>query len=118
MVSYLFYYQLALLASIGLFVMLHLIWPKRGVPSTTASVMPVVKPQRQGIKEPKPFDSPTKSPFVPCVNTTLHILNPLLMYRPIRCPRPTNAPVQLPPRSTFVLITAWSLVPHWPVSRS
>ena len=52
MVSYLFYYQLALLASIWLFVMLHLIWPKRGVPSTTASVMPVVKPQRQGIKEP------------------------------------------------------------------
>jgi hypothetical protein len=62
MVSYLFYYQLALLASIWLFVMLRLIWPKRGVPTTTASGMLVVKPQRQGIKEPKPFDGPTKKP--------------------------------------------------------
>jgi transposase-like protein/IS1 family transposase len=64
MVSYLFYYQLALLAIIWLFVMLHLTWPKRGAPSTTASVMPVVKPRHQGINEPKPFAGLTHKP--PC----------------------------------------------------
>ena len=32
MVPHLFYYQLALLALVWLFVMLHVTWPKRGVP--------------------------------------------------------------------------------------
>jgi hypothetical protein len=106
MVSYLFYYQLALLVIIRLFVMLHLIWPKRGVPSTSASVMPVVKPQRQGLNEPKPFDVPTKKSHCALREHDIAYPQPPAPVCPIRCPRPTDAPVQLTPRSPFVLIRA------------
>jgi hypothetical protein len=62
MVSSLFYSPRALLAIIWLCVLLHLTWPKRDVPTTTASVMPVGKPRRHDTNEPKPFDGLTHKP--------------------------------------------------------
>ena len=62
MVSHLFYYQLALLAIVWLFIMLHLTWPRRGGSTPPAPVTPVIKPRRKGANEPKPFDGPTKKP--------------------------------------------------------
>jgi hypothetical protein len=41
MVSHLFYYQLALLALLWLFVMLHLGWPRRSAPPPPAPDMPM-----------------------------------------------------------------------------
>ena len=60
MVSHLFYYQLALLALIWLFVMLHLSWPKRSAP-TTAPATPI-KPKRKRSTEPKAFEGLTHKP--------------------------------------------------------
>src|SRR2546425_769519 len=61
MVSHLFYYQLALLALVWFFVMLHVAWPTRGVTSTPAPAQPI-KPRRKGVNEPKPFDGLTQKP--------------------------------------------------------
>ena len=47
MVSHLFYYQLALLALVWLFLMVHVTWPKRGVTSPSASAQP--KPLPPGL---------------------------------------------------------------------
>ena len=57
MVSPLFYYQLALLALIWLFVMLHRSWPRRSAPPTTAPATSV-KPKRS--TEPKAFSRQDK----------------------------------------------------------
>jgi hypothetical protein len=58
MVSHLFYYQLALLAIIWLFVMLHLTWSEPGL---TTPVVPA-KPKRKRSAEPKPFAGLTHKP--------------------------------------------------------
>ena len=55
MVSPLFYYQLALLALIWLFVMLHLTWPRRSVTTPTVPATPIT-PKRTCSKEPKAFE--------------------------------------------------------------
>jgi IS1 family transposase len=58
MVSHLFYYQLALLAIIWLFVMLHVTWFEPGL--TTPAVP--AKPKRKRSTEPKPFAGLTQKP--------------------------------------------------------
>src|SRR5438093_7488193 len=55
MVSHLFYYQLALLALIWLFVMLHLGWPRRSAARPPAPDTPI-KPKRKRSTEPKTFE--------------------------------------------------------------
>jgi hypothetical protein len=63
MVSPLFYYQLALLAIIWLFVMLHLTGSTPAVPAAAAPVLPEpLKPKRQRSNEPKPFEGLTQKP--------------------------------------------------------
>ena len=54
MVSPLFYYQLALLALVWLFIMLHLTWPKRSAATTTALATPI-QSKRTRSNEPQPF---------------------------------------------------------------
>ena len=61
MVSPLFYYQLALLAIIWLFVMLHLTWPRRSATPPTAPATPI-KPKRKRSTEPKAFEGLTHKP--------------------------------------------------------
>jgi IS1 family transposase len=63
MVSHLFYYQLALLAIIWLFVMLHLTGSTSVVPAAAAPALPEpLKPKRQRSNEPKPFEGLTQKP--------------------------------------------------------
>jgi transposase-like protein/IS1 family transposase len=64
MVSHLFYYQLALLALIWLFVMLPLGWPRRSAAPPPAPDTPI-KPKRKRSTEPKTFEGLTHKP--PCV---------------------------------------------------
>src|SRR5262245_58774171 len=59
MVSHLFYYQLALLALIWLFIMLHLSWPGRSAPPPNPPAPPI-KPKRS--TEPKAFEGLTHKP--------------------------------------------------------
>jgi hypothetical protein len=58
MVSHLFYYQLALLAIIWLFVMLHLTGSKPGLPTPPVPA----KPKRKRSPEPKAFEGLTHKP--------------------------------------------------------
>ena len=50
MVSHLFYYQLALLALVWLFVMLHLTWPKQARATSTAPASPAHQAQAQPLQ--------------------------------------------------------------------
>lgn len=61
MVSHHFFYQLALLAIIWLFVMLHLSWPRRSVTPPFVPATPI-KPKRNRSNEPKAFEGLTKKP--------------------------------------------------------
>jgi IS1 family transposase len=61
MISHLFYYQLALLAIIWLFVMLYFTWPKRSATTLTTPGTPI-KPKRTRSKEPKAFEGLTHKP--------------------------------------------------------
>jgi hypothetical protein len=58
MVSHLFYYQLVLLALVGLFMMLHVTWPTQGL--TTFPVP--AKLRRPRTNEPPLFDGLTHKP--------------------------------------------------------
>jgi hypothetical protein len=66
MVSHLFYYHLALLALVWLFLRLHVTWPKRGVttPPASAKLAPI-PPKRTRSNAPTPFVGLTHKP--PCV---------------------------------------------------
>src|SRR6266571_5004675 len=69
MVSHLFYYQLAVLALVWLFVMLHVTGAK---PSLPAPPMPA-KPKRKRSTEPKPFAGLTQRPHCAlCERETVH----------------------------------------------
>jgi hypothetical protein len=63
MVSHLFYYQLALLALLWLFVMLPLSWPRRSETSPPVPATPI-KPKRKRPTEPNAFAGLTHKP--PC----------------------------------------------------
>ena len=56
MVSHLFYYQLALLALVWLFVMLHVAASRRGAPIPPTATP--IKPKSKRSNEPKPFARP------------------------------------------------------------
>ena len=61
MVSHLFYYQLALLALIWLFVMLPLSWPRRSETPPPVPATPI-KPKRKRSTKPKAFEGLTHKP--------------------------------------------------------
>jgi IS1 family transposase len=86
MVSPLFYYQLALLALVWLFIMLHLTWPKRSAATTTAPATPI-QPKRTRSNEPKPFAGLTTKP--PCALCEREAAHPQ--------PPPPVPPAPMPP---------------------
>ena len=63
MISHLFYYQLALLAIVWLFIMLHFTCAKPGVTAPAAAAEPEpIKPKTRRSNEPKVFEGFTKKP--------------------------------------------------------
>ena len=71
MVSHLFYYQLALLALVWLFVMLHVAESHRGAPIPPTATP--IKPKRKRSNEPKPFEGLTHKPHCAlCERETAH----------------------------------------------
>src|SRR5215813_11436329 len=74
MVSHLFYYQLALLALVWLFLMVHVTWPKRGVTPPPASAQPEpLPPKCTRAHEPTPFEGLTHKPHCAlCERDTAH----------------------------------------------
>ena len=85
MVSHLFYYQLALLAIVWLFVLLHLPESK---PSLPAPSVPV-KPKRRRSTEPKACEGLTHKPYcVLCEQETGETNHDLEGYEPnFGCPK-------------------------------
>jgi len=79
MVSHLFYYQLALLALVWLFLMLHVTWPKRSVTPQLASAQPEpMPPKRTRAHEPTPFEGLTRKPHCAlCERDAAHPQAPL-----------------------------------------
>jgi IS1 family transposase len=74
MVSPLFSYQLALLAIVWLFIMLHLTWPRPGVTAPAAPAEPEpITPKRSRSNEPKSFEGLTQKPHCAlCERDTAH----------------------------------------------
>jgi IS1 family transposase len=71
MVSHLLYYQLALLALVWLFVMLHVAESRRGAP--IPPIATPIKPKSKRSNAPKPFNGPTQKPHCAlCARDTAH----------------------------------------------
>src|SRR5215831_19183272 len=64
MVSHLFFYQLALIALVWLFLMLHYAWPQECTKHQRSAAREPLKPKRPRSKEPKAFAGLTQRP--PC----------------------------------------------------
>ena len=103
MVSHLFYDQLALLAIVWLFIMLHLTWPKRSAATTTAPATPI-QPKRKRSNEPKPFAGLTTKP--PCALCEREAAHPQ--------PAPPVPPEPMPPthRRPRTVDTSQHFCPH------
>jgi hypothetical protein len=86
MVSPLFYYQLALLALIWLFVMVHLSWPRRSAPPPTAPATPIA-PKRS--TAPTAFEGLTHKPHCALCDQEIGETPPAPPRRPDPMP-PTN----------------------------
>ena len=87
MVSHLFFYQLALIALVWLFVMLLYIWPNARVRRPTPAA-PLV-PRRQHTTEPKPFAGLTTKPYCALCEQESAVLHASPPWRPAPMP-PTN----------------------------
>jgi IS1 family transposase len=102
MVSHLFYYQLALLALVWLFVLLHVAESQRGAP--IAPTATPIKPKSKRANEPKPFHGLTqKPPCALCARDTAHPQAP-----------PPVAPDPMPPthRRPREIDTSQHFCPH------
>jgi hypothetical protein len=105
MVSHLLYYQLALLALVWLFIMLHLTWPTPGVTAPAALAEPEpITPKRPRFHEPKAFEGLTAKPHCAlCARDTVQPKTP----PPVR-PDPM-APTHRRPRTVD---TSMHFCPH------
>jgi hypothetical protein len=88
MVSHLFYYQLALLAIIWLFVMLHLTGSKPGLPAPPVPA----KPKRKRSTEPKAFEGLTHKPHCVLCDQETGETNPPPPVRPDPLPLANRRP--------------------------
>src|SRR5215470_15861724 len=100
MISHLFYYQLALLAILWLFVMLYLTWPRRRTTTTPAPATP----KRTRSKEPQAFEGLTYTP-----HCTLCERDPVQPTAP-----PPTRPASMPPthRRPRAVDTSRHFCPH------
>ena len=109
MVSHLFYYQLALVAIIWLFVMLHLTESKPGLPAPPVPA----KPKRKRSPEPKAFEGLTQKPH--CVLCEPETGRPIhrLLSGPIPCRARTAAPGRWIRLCTFVPTPSVTIAAGW-----
>jgi IS1 family transposase len=91
MVSHLFYYQLALLALIWLFVMLPRSWPRRSEPPPPVPATPL-KPKRKRSLEPKAFAGLTHKPHCALCERETGETPPAPPQRPDPMPPTTRRP--------------------------
>ena len=91
MVSHLFYYQLALLALIWLFVMLPRSWPRRSEPPPLVPATPL-KPKRKRSLEPKAFAGLTHKPHCALCERETGETPPAPPQRPDPMPPTTRRP--------------------------
>jgi IS1 family transposase len=91
MLSHLFYYQLALLAIIWLFVMLHFSWSRRSAPPTTAPATPIM-PKHKRSTEPKTFEGLTPKPLCALCEQATGETAPAPPRRPDPMPLTTRRP--------------------------
>ena len=102
MVSHLFYYQLALLALVWLFVMLHVAESRRGTPIPPTATPS--KPKRTRSHEPTPFAGLTHKP--PCALCAQEAAHP-------QAPPPVPPePMPPPPRRSRTVDTSRHFCPH------
>src|SRR5262249_55281446 len=110
MVSHLFYYQLALLALVWLFLMLPVTWRKRGVTPPPASAQPEPRPpKRTRAHEPTPFEGLTHKP--PCALCERDAAQPQSPLPVVVYPSPADncegpLPCRLPGVNQLVISTA------------
>ena len=109
MVSHLFYYQLALLAILWLFVMLPVTWSEPGL--TTPAVP--AKPKRKRSTEPQPFAGLTHKPPCAWCDQETGETAPAPPRRADPMPPRTAAPGRWTPRGTFVPMRAVTIVGGW-----
>lgn len=103
MIPHLFFYQLAFLGLLWLFVMLHAAWPSRCAMAQGTPATPIL-PRRQRSKEPKPFAGLTHKPSCAlCEHETAY-----------RQPRPPVRPDPMPPtsRRPRTVDTSMHFCPH------
>jgi IS1 family transposase len=91
MVSHLFYSQLALLALLWLFVMLHLSWPRRSETSPPVPATPIT-PKRKRSTEPKAFEGLTHKPHCALCERETRETPPAPPQRPDPMPPTTRRP--------------------------
>jgi IS1 family transposase len=105
MVSHLFFYQLALLALVWLFVMLHIAWPSaRPTPHQKVAESESINPKRKCSPEPKAFEGLTKKPSCPLCEPACEAAIPSTPVRP-----DPMAPTNRQPR---VIDTSRHFCPH------
>lgn len=99
----LFYYQLALLAIMWLFIMLHLSWPRRRTTPPPAPGTPIT-PKRKRSSEPKPFVGLTHKPHCAWCEQEVGA----------RAPAPPRRPDPIPPthRRPRTVDTSMHFCPH------
>src|SRR5215471_5708400 len=91
MVSHLFYYQLALLAILWLFIMLPLSWPGRSASPPTPPAPPI-KPKPKRSTEPKAFEGLTHKPHCALCEPETGETHPPPPVRPDPMPPTTRRP--------------------------
>ena len=113
MVSHLFYYQLALLALVWLFVMLHVAGSHRGTLSAPPATL--IKPKRTRSTEPKAFEGLTHKPHCALCERDDRAAQSASASGTARlpCPRRTDAPGRLTHRCTFVRSAIVTIVAGW-----
>jgi hypothetical protein len=111
MVSYLFYYQLALLALVWLFLMLHVSESRRGAPIPPTATP--IKPKSTRSNEPKPFHGLTKKPHCAlCARETAPpaappLTRPAPMPPTNRRPREVDTSMHFVRRATVTIVAGW-----------
>jgi hypothetical protein len=105
MVSPLFYYQLALLALLWLFVMVPLSWPRRSAPPPTAPATPI-KSKHKRSTESKAFEGLTHKPHCALCEQEIGETPPAPPRRPDPMPLTNRRPRTVDTPTVCIYVTS------------